>query len=219
MSTTQETPLSGTDRTRLRRSKERGQASRSALYEVLDSGMICHLGVTTEGGPVVLPTGFGRIGDTLYLHGSTGAHSLITARSGPVCVTVTHLDGIVLARSAFHQSVNYRSAVVFGHPRLVHDADEKLAGLRAVTERLAPGQWDVVRPPDRKELARTAVLALSLAEASVKVRTGPPVDDAADYDLDVWAGVLPVHQVFGEPIPDPRLRPGLTVPDHVRKRA
>jgi len=219
MSTTQETPLSGTDRTRLRRSKERGRSERAALYEVLDAGMICHLGVVTEGGPVVLPTGYGRIADTVYFHGSTAAHSLISARTGSVCMTVTHLDGIVLARSAFHHSVNYRSAVVFGEPRLVHDPDEKLAGLRAVTERLAPGQWDVVRLPDRKELAATAVLALSLTEASVKIRTGPPIDDEEDYALDLWAGVLPVRQSFGDPMPDPRLRPGMTVPDHVLKRA
>ncbi len=211
-------PLSPTDRTRLRRSKERGQADRAALYDVLDAGMICHLGVIIDGSPRVLPTGYGRIGDTLYVHGSTGARSLMAGSSGEVCVTVTHLDGIVLARSAFHHSVNYRSALVLGTPRVVTDPGEKLAGLRAVTERLAPGQWDVVRLPDRKELAKTAVLALALAEASVKVRTGPPVDDDEDYALDLWAGVLPVRQVFGEPVPDPALKPDIPVPDHISRR-
>jgi nitroimidazol reductase NimA-like FMN-containing flavoprotein (pyridoxamine 5'-phosphate oxidase superfamily) len=172
----------------------------------------------SDGAPRVLPTGDGRIDDTLYVHGSTGAASLRTAPDQQICVTVTHLDGVVLARSVFHHSVNYRSAVVYGVPRLVTDPDEKLAGLRAVTERLAPGQWDVARPPTPKELAATAVLALSLAEASVKIRQGPPVDDEEDYALDIWAGVLPIHRAFGQPIPDPRLNPGVPVPAHVADR-
>lgn len=208
------TPLSSTDRTRLGRSKDRGRTDRATLYEVLDAGLICHLGVIVAGAPMVIPTGYGRVDDTLYLHGSTGALSLRSATSD-VCLTVTHLDGIVLARSAFHHSVNYRSAVIYGTPRLVTDDEEKLIGLRAITERLAPGQWDVVRRPDRKEMAATAVVALSLEEASVKMRTGGPIDDEEDYARDLWAGVLPVRQVFGEPVDDPRLRPGLPVPDHV----
>jgi uncharacterized protein len=205
--------LSSTDRTRLGRHRERGQSDRSALYEVLDAGMICHLGMVIDGSPRVIPTGYGRYGDTLYLHGSTGARSL--RADTEVCVTVTHLDGIVLARSAFHHSVNYRSAVIYGLPRTVTETAEKLTGLRAVTERLAPGQWDVVRRPNAKELAATTVLALPLVEASVKVRQGPPVDDEEDHALDLWAGVLPVRQVFGEPVPDPALRAGLLVPQHV----
>lgn len=207
--------LSTTDRTSLTRSKERGQADRTALYEVLDAGMICHLGVVVNGSPRVLPTGYGRVGDTLYLHGSTGARSL--QANGEVCVTVTHLDGIVMARSTFHHSVNYRSALVFGTPRVTEGA-EKVTGLRAITERLAPGQWDTAREPNKKELAATVVLALSLDEASVKVRTGPPRDDAEDHLLDVWAGVLPVRVGFGEPVPDPLLRSGIEVPEHVRFR-
>jgi nitroimidazol reductase NimA-like FMN-containing flavoprotein (pyridoxamine 5'-phosphate oxidase superfamily) len=209
--------LSSTDRTRLGRLRERAQTDRTTLYDVLDAGMICHLGVVIDGAPRVIPTGYGRDGDTLYLHGSTGARSL---RAGTeICVTVTHLDGIVLARSAFHHSVNYRSAVIYGLPRTVTGADEKLTGLRAITERLAPGQWDVVRRPDPKELAATTVLALPLAEASVKIRQGPPIDDEADHALDLWAGVLPVRQVFGEPVPDPLLRPGFPVPQHVTFRS
>jgi nitroimidazol reductase NimA-like FMN-containing flavoprotein (pyridoxamine 5'-phosphate oxidase superfamily) len=208
--------LSSTDRTRLGRQRERARTDRTALYDVLDSGMICHLGVVIDGAPRVLPTGYGRDGDTLYLHGSTGARSL---RAGTeICVTVTHLDGIVLARSAFHHSVNYRSAMIYGLPRTVTDADEKLTGLRAITERLAPGRWAVVRRPDAKELAATTVLALPLSEASVKVRQGPPIDDEEDHALDLWAGVLPVRQVFGEPVPDPLLRPGLPIPEHVTFR-
>lgn len=212
------TELSPTDRTRLGRHRDRARRDRTALYEVLDDGMICHLGFVLDGSPRVLPTGYGRDGDTLYFHGSTGARSLLSAPVQEVCVTVTHLDGIVLARSIFHHSVNYRSAVVYGVPRQVIDPAEKLAGLRAVAERLAPGQWDVVRPPTPKELAATTVLALSLREASVKVRSGPPADDEEDYALELWAGVLPVRHVFGTPVPDPRLRRGIAAPGHVSDR-
>lgn len=212
------TDLSPTARTRLGRARERGRLDRKALYDVLDAGMICHLGVVLDGTPMVIPTGYGRDGDTLYVHGSTGAQSLRTAAAGEICVTVTHLDGIVLARSIFHHSVNYRSAMIYAVPRPVVDPDEKLTALRAVSERLAPGQWDVVRRPNRRELSATAVLALSLDEASVKMRQGPPSDDEGDYELDVWAGVLPVRQEFGDPVPDPRLRPGVPVPEHIRHR-
>lgn len=208
------TSLSSTPRTRLGRSKDRAQMDRSALYEVLDDGRICHLGVVIDGAPRVVPTGYGRSGDTLYLHGSSAATSLRS--DGDICVTVTHLDGIVLARSVFHHSVNYRSAVIYGTPRTITADDEKLAALEAITERLAPGQWSTARLPTRKELAATAVLALSLQEASVKVRQGPPIDDDEDHALDVWAGVLPVRQTFGDPVPDPLLRDGLPVPPHVQ---
>lgn len=204
--------LSATPRTRLARLPERARTDRAVLYEILDEGMICHLGVVVDGSPRVLPTGYGRLGDTLYLHGSTGARSLMTAPSQEICVTVTHLDGIVLARSLFHHSMNYRSAVVYGVPSVVTDADEKLAGLRAITENLAPGRWAEARQPTRKEMAGTSVLALSLDEASVKVRQGPPGDEEADLALDVWAGVLPVRRTFGTPEPDPALRPGIPAP-------
>ncbi|MCW2878222.1 MAG: hypothetical protein JWQ95_2322 [Sphaerisporangium sp.] len=208
--------LSSTPRTTLTRSKERARADRSELHAILDAGLICHLGVVVDGSPRVVPTGYGRIGDTLYLHGSTGATSLRAA--GDICVTVTHLDGIVLARSAFHHSVNYRSAMIYGPARAVEDADERLAGLRAITEQLAPGQWDAVRGPTAKEMAATTVLALSLAEASVKVRQGPPVDDEEDYALPTWAGVLPLQVSWGTPEPDPVLAPGTAVPAHIAER-
>ncbi|GGS78901.1 hypothetical protein GCM10010156_42060 [Planobispora rosea] len=211
--------LSTTSRTTLLRGKNRARTDRDDLYAVLDAGLICHLGVVVDGFPMVVPTGYGRIGDTLYLHGSTGSRSLRTGGSGgEVCVTVTHLDGVVLARSAFHHSVNYRSAMVYGRPRLVEDPEEHLAGLRAITEQLAPGQWDAVRPPTRKELAATAVLALSLEEASVKVRQGPPVDDGEDYALPIWAGVLPLRTSWGVPEPDPVMTVDLTVPEHISSR-
>jgi uncharacterized protein len=210
--------LSTTPRTTLGRSKERGSADRNDLYEVLDNGLICHLGVVVNGHPMVIPTGYGRVDETLYLHGSTGAASLRAAGDGEVCVTVTHLDGIVLARSIFHHSVNYRSAIIYGRARLVTDPDERLTGLRALTEQLAPGQWDYARPPSRKELAATAVLALSLEEASVKMRRGAPVDEEEDYALPVWAGVLPLVTAWGEPQPDSLLPEGIDTPVHILHR-
>lgn len=219
LATTPSTTLSATARTRLGRQRDRARLDRTALYEVLDAGMICHLGVIVDGTPAVIPTGYGRAGDTLFLHGSTANRSLRGATGSEICVTVTHLDGIVLARSIFHHSVNYRSAVIYGTPRVVDDSREKLAALRAISERLAPGQWDVVRTPSSKELAATTVIALPLDEASVKVRQGSPVDEDEDYALDVWAGVLPVRQVFGDPLPDPRLRAGIAVPGHIADRA
>ncbi|MEU8303436.1 pyridoxamine 5'-phosphate oxidase family protein [Actinomadura sp. NPDC048955] len=211
-------PLSSTARTRLGRLPERSSTDRSVLYEILDDGIICHLGVIVDGSPRVIPTGYGRLDDTLYLHGSTGASSLRAGPSQDVCVTVTHLDGLVLARSLFHHSINYRSAIVFGTPRLVDDPEEKTTGLRVITEQLTPGQWDVARQPNRKELAGVSVLALSLDEASVKVRQGPPGDEEEDYALDVWAGVLPVTRTFGAPDPDPLLRPGIPIPGHIARR-
>jgi len=210
--------LSPTERTRVRRHSERAQTERADLFAVLDAGMICHLGVVVDGSPVVLPTAYGRIGDTLYLHGSSANRSLHAADGHEVCVTVTHVDGLVCARAAFTHSVNYRSAVVFGTARIVTDEAERLAGLRAVTEHLIPGRWDAVRAPTRKELAATSVLALPLAEASVKVRTGPPKDEPEDLDAGIWAGVLPLGVAFGEPVTDPELPPGIDTPDHIRAR-
>jgi nitroimidazol reductase NimA-like FMN-containing flavoprotein (pyridoxamine 5'-phosphate oxidase superfamily) len=202
--------LSTTERTRLRRGKHKARTDRADLYDLLDEGVVCHLGVVVDGAPMVVPTAYGRVGDTLYLHGSTGARSL--RAGGEVCVTVTLLDGLVLARSLFNHSVNHRSAMVYGVPRVVEDERERLEGLRALVEQLTPGRWEEARQPTAKELAATRVLALSLEEASVKVRTGPPTDDEEDLALPVWAGVLPVRQVFGAPEPDPGLAPGLEVP-------
>ncbi|MEV2265500.1 pyridoxamine 5'-phosphate oxidase family protein [Nonomuraea africana] len=210
--------LSTTPRTTLGRENHRGSTDRNDLYEVLDTGLICHLGVVVNGHPMVVPTGYGRIGDTLYLHGSTGARSLRAGQGSQVCVTVTHLDGLVLARSVFNHSVNFRSAIIYGEARLVTDEQERLDGLRALTEQLAPGQWDYARRPTRKELAATAVLALSLEEASVKLRAGAPEDEKEDYALPIWAGVLPMVSSWGAPVPDPALPPGIATPAHIRDR-
>jgi uncharacterized protein len=210
--------LSGTERTELRRKRERGRSDRNDLYAVLDAALICHLGVVADGTPRVLPTAYGRAGDTLYLHGSSANGTYWAADGQPVCVTVTILDGLVCARSVFHHSMNYRSAMIYGTARLVNDQDEHTAALKIITEHLVPGQWDYVRRPTKKELAATSVLALPLAEASVKVRDGAPGDDEEDYASDIWAGVVPVGTVFGEPEPDPALRPGIAVPGHIARR-
>jgi uncharacterized protein len=214
-----DSPLSTTKRTTLHRLSERGRTDRADLYAVLDAGLVCHLGVIVDGYPVVLPTGYGRSGDTLYLHGSSANHALRAADGHEICVTVTHLDGLVCARSVFNHSMNYRSATIFGTARLVASDSRRLEALRAVTEQLVPGQWDHARQPTRKELAATAVLELPLAEASVKVRTGPPHDEPEDYDTDIWAGVLPAQLVFGAAQPDPDLRAGVSVPSHIRALA
>ncbi|MGY1670114.1 pyridoxamine 5'-phosphate oxidase family protein [Geodermatophilus sp. SYSU D00710] len=212
-------PLSPTARSTVRRGAARARTDRAELYAVLDAGLVGHLGTVVGGTPVVLPTGYGRRGDTLYLHGSTGAASLRAAATGtPVCFTVTHVDGVVYARSAFHHSMNYRCAVVHGTARVVSDPEERLLGLEALTEHLAPGSWAATRRPDRKELAATAVLALDLSEASVKVRTGPPADDERDLAAPVWAGVLPVRTVLGDPEPDPLLQEDVPVPARVTGR-
>ncbi|MGY1681776.1 pyridoxamine 5'-phosphate oxidase family protein [Geodermatophilus sp. SYSU D01176] len=212
-------PLSPTPRSTIRRGAKRARTDRTELYAVLDAGLVGHLGVVLDGAPVVLPTGYGRRGDTLYLHGSTGAASLRAAAAGaPVCFTVTHVDGVVYARSAFHHSLNYRCAVVHGAVRSVTDPEEHLLGLEALTEHLAPGSWAGTRRPDRKELAATALLALDLTEASVKVRTGPPGDDERDLSAPVWAGVLPLRTVAGEPEPCPLLPTDTPVPARVLDR-
>jgi uncharacterized protein len=215
---TEPTPLSSTPRTTLRRHRERGQADRTALYEVLDAGLICHLGVVAGTDPVVLPTAYGRDGDTLYLHGSSANGAFSAANGQRVCVTVTHMDGIVAARSVFSHSVNYRSAVVFGTATVVTDEDERARALRLITDHLIPGRWAAARQPTAKEMAATAVLSLPLTEASVKIRTGMPADEPDDYERDVWAGVLPVAVTFGEPVPDPALRGEIPLPAHIRDR-
>ncbi|MBA8823206.1 hypothetical protein FHX42_000535 [Saccharopolyspora lacisalsi] len=214
------TELSPTGRSTVHRGKKRAGTDRTDLHSILDEGVICHLGMQVDGSPRVLPTAFARLGETLYLHGSTGARSLREGiEEAEVCASVTLLDGIVYSRSAFHHSANYRSAVIHGRPREVSAPEEKWQALRAVTEHLAPGSWEHARQPDRRELAATAVLALSLDEASVKIRTGGPGDDEEDIAAgDAWAGVLPLHSSWGEPEPSPDLADGFPVPEHVRAR-
>ena len=203
-----------TGRTRARRLPERAAYDRATVHAILDEGFICHVGFVAGGQPYVIPTGYARVGETVYLHGSTGSR-LGLWPGMEVCVTVTLLDGLVLARSAFHHSMNYRSVMALGRTRAVRDPEEKEAALRALVEHIVPGRSDEVRGADRRELAATAVLAVGLDEVSAKVRTGPPKDDDPDYDLPVWAGVLPLALTPGDPVPDPVLDPAVPPPDHV----
>jgi nitroimidazol reductase NimA-like FMN-containing flavoprotein (pyridoxamine 5'-phosphate oxidase superfamily) len=203
-----------TERTRVRRLPERAAYDRATVHAILDEGFLCHLGFVVDGQPYVIPTGYARVGETVFLHGSTG--SRLGLRPGmDVCVTVTLVDGLVLARSAFHHSMNYRSVMAIGRTRPVTDPGEKEAALRALVEHIVPGRSDEVRGGDSRELAATAVLALPLAEVSAKVRTGPPSDDEPDYALPIWAGVLPLALTPGEPAPDPVLDPSIPTPAHV----
>ena len=218
-SVTARPPLSPTPRSTVTRNRDRAATDRGVLEAILDTGLICHLGVLLDDAPVVLPTTYGRDGDTLYLHGSTGAGNLRAALAGPVSVAVTHLDGVVYARSAMHFSMNYRSAVVHGRAVELTGHSERLHALRTIVDHVAPGAWDDVRAPTNKELAATVVLALDLTQASAKTRAGGPVDDPEDLGRDTWAGVVPVRSVFEKPVPAADLVARIAVPEHVRARA
>jgi len=220
MSTTEETlhSLEITARTQIKRLPQRGDYDHNTIYQILDEGLICHVGFVVEGQPFVIPTAYGRIDDHLYIHGSPASRMLRTLKQGiEVCVTVTLLDGLVLARSAFHHSMNYRSVVVFGTATVVEGADEKLVALQAFTNHIVPDRWAEVRSSTAQELAGTLVLSIPLHKASAKVRTGPPKDDEDDYDLPVWAGELPLRVVVGEPVPDPRLSPEIKLSNSVQQ--
>jgi hypothetical protein len=206
-----------TERTQVKRLPKRGKYDHETVYSILDSGFVCHVGFIADGQPYVIPTNYGRSGDTLYLHGSAASRMLRTLSEGvPVCVTVTHVDGLVLARSAFHHSVNYRSVVILGTARLVENPAEKMEALRIFTEHVMKGRWDDVRQPTEQELKSTMVLALPLEEVSAKVRTGGPIDDEADYALPVWAGVLPLETVAKSPQPDARLKTDTPIPAYLK---
>lgn len=204
------------ERLQFGRAAERGFHDRGTIDAILDAGFVCHLGYVDDGHPTVVPTLYGRDGDTLYVHGSVASRAM-RGDTLDVCLTVTHLDGVVLARSAFHHSVNYRSVMVYGAARLVDDGDELLHAMRVVTEHVVPGRWDHVREPNSKEEAATAVLALGLDEASAKIRDAGVHDDEADLGLPYWAGVVPVSTVAETPLPDPGMPPGIDVPQHVRE--
>ncbi|HEX6732836.1 MAG TPA: pyridoxamine 5'-phosphate oxidase family protein [Pyrinomonadaceae bacterium] len=204
-----------TDRTKLKRLPKRGHYDRDTIDSILDEGFICHVGFVVDGQPFVIPTGYARVDDKLYIHGSQASRMLRTLADGvDVCVTVTLVDGLVLARSAFHHSMNYRSVVVFGKAELVATREEKLAALLALSEHFIRGRWNDVREPTEQELIATTVLALPLVEASAKIRTGPPLDDEEDYSLPVWAGVVPLQLVASDPIPDPRLPQDIQIPNY-----
>ncbi|MGW0737557.1 pyridoxamine 5'-phosphate oxidase family protein [Streptomyces sp. NPDC002851] len=212
-----------TDRTVPTRARERASYDRALVHAILDEAYVCHLGFIRDGAPVVLPTLYGRVGERLYVHGSTGSRPLRAAgRTGqadpglPVCLTVTHVDGLVLARSAFHHSLNYRSVVVHGTAHQVTEPDEKRTALDALVDHVVPGRAADSRPANAKELAATAVLRLDLNEVSAKLRTGAPNDDEEDLGLPHWTGVVPLHLSYGEPVPAADLAPGIEVPDYVK---
>jgi nitroimidazol reductase NimA-like FMN-containing flavoprotein (pyridoxamine 5'-phosphate oxidase superfamily) len=206
-----------TERTKLKRLPKRGHFDRETVNGILDEGFIRHVGFAPEGQPVVIPTGYARVDDKLYIHGSQASRMLRTLSAGvEVCVTVTIIDGLVLARSAFHHSMNYRSVVIFGRAMLIEDREEKLAALLALSEHIIRGRWAEVREPTELELKQTSVLSLPFTEASAKIRSGPPLDDEEDYAMRVWAGVVPLRLEAGEPVPDPRLVEGVEVPAYAR---
>src|SRR6266568_5645744 len=206
-----------TARTRVVREPQRAVYDRQTIYEILDEGFICHVGFTIDRQPFVIPTSYGRKGDVLYIHGSAASRMLRNASGGiPICVTVTLLDGLVLARSIFNHSMNYRSVVVLGTAVAVEDSAEKLQALRALSEHILPGRWEESRQPNERELKATLVMRLPITEFSAKVRTGPPIDNEEDYSFPTWAGVVPLQTVAGSPIKDPKLDPKTLVPSYVR---
>lgn len=212
------TTLEVTQRTKIRRSPQRGHYDQALIYQILDEGLICHIGFVVEGQPFVIPTAYGRVDDRLYIHGAPASRMLRTLQQDvEVCVTVTLLDGLVLARSAYHHSMNYRSVVIFGKATVVETEQEKYEALRAFTEHVMPDRWAEVRIPSRQEMNGTLVLALPLTEASAKMRTGGPLDDEADYALPVWAGELPLRLTAGAPISDSRLDAGIVLSESVQK--
>ncbi|MEO8043094.1 MAG: pyridoxamine 5'-phosphate oxidase family protein [Acidobacteriota bacterium] len=211
-------PSTKTERTTVKRLPKRGNYDRDTINSILDEGFICHVGFVLDGQPYVIPTGYARVGDDLYIHGSAASRMLRNLSQGvEVCITVTLIDGLVLARSAFHHSMNYRSVVILGKAELVSDDDEKNRALEALTEHIVPGRWADVRWPSELELKSTTVLKLAIDEASAKIRTGAPIDDEEDYSMDVWAGVLPLNLETANAIDDERLKPGINVPRYVNE--
>ena len=207
-----------TDKTEITRLPKRGVYEKETVYQILDEALFCTLAYVREGQPFQIPTGFVRSGDKIYIHGSVGSFYMreLRDKKQAVCITVTLMDGLVLARSAFHHSVNYRSVVVFGEPQLVSDANELYKALELFTEKMCPGRWADVRKPTDGEWKNTMVLSFDIREASAKVRTGPPKDDEEDYTMDVWAGVVPLKVQHLEPIADPDLKDGVSRPAYLR---
>jgi hypothetical protein len=206
-----------TERTRVRRIPDRGHYDKKTIYPIIDEALYCHVGINHNGSPVVIPTIHARINNTLYIHGSAASRLLQSIQEDSnLCVTISLIDGIVLARSAFHHSLNYRSVVVFGQGVIVNDFQEKWDALKAVSDHLVPKRWEDVREPNQKEMDATTVVSISLEEASAKVRSGPPGDDDADYALPIWAGVQTIELKKGTLIPDPVLPDSIGIPDYLK---
>ena len=207
--------MQNTDRSKIRRVPKRGHYDTETIYKILDSGQICHIAFIHKDHPVVIPTIYGRSGNTLYIHGATVSRLITELEKGiDISLSVVHVDGLVLARSAFHHSMNYRSVVIFGKAGQVHD-HEKMHALKIISDHLIPGRWEEVRKPNAKELKATKVLEITIDEASAKIRKGGPIDDKEDYELDIWAGVVPFKHIPIAPLQDENLKPGLKIPDSV----
>lgn len=207
-----------TDKTKVKRAPQRGYYDKETIYSILDNDFVCQIGFVYDGYPVVIPTIYGRKDNYLYFHGASVSRMLVTMEEGvPISLNVTRTDGIVLARSAFHHSLNYHSVTVFGTAVLVEDEEERWDALKVISDQVLADRWEEVREPNAKEMKATKVLKLTIIEASAKIRTGPPKDDREDYDLDIWAGILPIEKQFGKPIADPELKQGLELPDSVKR--
>jgi len=206
-----------TARTRVKRLHQRALYDRKSIYRILDAGVVCHVGYTIDDHPYVTTTSYWRDGDRIYWHGSSASRMLRTLKGGvPVCVNVSLIDGLVLARSGFHSSINYRNVMLFGNAKALDDEQEKLDALKAFSDRITPGRWEELRPPTTQEIKATTVLVMPIEEAVAKERAGPPSDDEEDYALDVWAGEVPLRQVADAPIPDPKLKAGIAEPSYLQ---
>ena len=204
------------NRNRVKRISNNSDYSKETVHAIIDEALFCHLGIIHDGKPVVIPTIHARMGDQIVFHGSNASRLLKISNNNEICVTITLLDGLVMARSLFNSSMNYRSAVIFGKGEIIKDHDERMAAFKSITDHIAPGRWDDARQPNNSELKQTSVVRMPIDEASAKISMGPPDDEDEDYALDYWAGVIPINQTFGEPESDPILQEGITIPDYLK---
>jgi len=208
--------MKSTYKTKVKRTPKRGFYDKETIYKILDNDFICQVAFIYEGYPVIIPTIYGRKDDFIYIHGATVSRMLVELEKGlPISINVTQTDGIVLARSAFHHSLNYHSVTIFGEALIVTDVEEQYKALEIISNQIIPNRWEEVRLPNDKELKATKILKIPIAEASAKIRIGPPVDDKEDYDLPIWAGVIPIIKIYGEPMADPILKEGIPIPESV----
>ena len=204
------------NRNRVKRISNNSDYSKETVHAIIDEALFCHLGIIHDGKPVVIPTIHARVGDQIVFHGSNASRLLKISNNNEICVTITLLDGLVMARSLFNSSMNYRSAVIFGKGEIIKDHDERMAAFKSITDHIAPGRWDDARQPNNSELKQTSVVRMPIDEASAKISMGPPDDEDEDYALDYWAGVIPINQTYGEPESDPILQEGITIPDYLK---
>jgi nitroimidazol reductase NimA-like FMN-containing flavoprotein (pyridoxamine 5'-phosphate oxidase superfamily) len=204
------------NRNRVKRISNNSDYSKETVHAIIDEALFCHLGIIHDGKPVVIPTIHARMGDHIVFHGSNASRLLKISNNNEICVTITLLDGLVMARSLFNSSMNYRSAVIFGKGEIIKDHDERMAAFKSITDHIAPGRWDDARQPNNSELKQTSVVRMPIDEASAKFSMGPPDDEDEDYALDYWAGVIPINQTYGEPESDPILQEGITIPDYLK---